>query len=87
MKDGKLYTGVTKDLKRRLDEHNRGKNAATKYRKPFVLIHSEAYETKNTACRREYYLKTPKGSLEKYQIWQQYELHQTEIAQLGERPE
>jgi putative endonuclease len=85
LKDGKLYTGITSDLQRRLDEHNRGKNAATKHRKPFILIHFEVYETKGAAQSREYYLKTKKGSLEKFQIWQQFELNYKESVPLGER--
>jgi putative endonuclease len=85
LKDGKLYTGVTNNPDRRLQEHNGGKNAATRYRRPFILIYTECFASKSKALKRERYLKTPKGSFEKFQIWQQFELRQTEFAQLGER--
>ena len=73
LKDGKLYTGITKHLEKRLIEHNRGKNQATRRRKPFVLIHSECFESKGSALKREYYLKSKRGSFDKFQIWQQFE--------------
>ena len=79
LKDGKLYTGSSEDPERRLQEHNGGKNSATRYRKPFVLIHTEGYESKSEALKRERYLKTKKGSFEKFQIWQAYEESQSEI--------
>ena len=41
-KDKKYYTGCTKDLKRRLKEHNSGKEKSTKERRPFELIYYEA---------------------------------------------
>jgi putative endonuclease len=85
LKDGKLYTGVTNNPDRRLQEHNSGKNSATRYRRPFILIHTECFVSKGKALQRERYLKTPKGSFEKFQIWQQSELHQKELAQLRER--
>jgi putative endonuclease len=84
-KDGKLYTGVSNNPSRRLNEHNSGKNTATRYRRPFVLIYTECFETNSDALKRERYLKTKKGSFEKFQIWQQFELRQKELARLGER--
>ena len=74
LKDGKLYTGVTADLAKRLFEHNIGKNKATRHRRPLVLVHSEKYSTRTDAARREYYLKSKKGSFDKFRL-----------AQLGER--
>lgn len=73
LKDGKLYTGVTQNLNRRLIEHNIGKNRATKHRRPFTLLHYECYETRAQALKRERYLKTPKGAFEKFQIGQRFE--------------
>jgi len=56
-----IYTGCTKDLKRRLKEHNNSEELSTKAYAPFDLIHYEAYTNKKDAYRREGYLKTTKG--------------------------
>jgi putative endonuclease len=56
--DGKLYTGYTTDLSRRLDEHFQGRNTSTAPRRPSVL---EYYLAKADAERSENYLKTAKG--------------------------
>jgi len=60
-KDKNFYTGCTNDLRRRLLEHNRGKNISTKSRKPFKLIYYEAYILKEDAENRERFLKTNLG--------------------------
>jgi len=56
-KDGKLYIGSTNNLVRRLKEHNSGKSASTKDRRPFVLIYCEAYFREEEARTRESNLK------------------------------
>lgn len=56
-----VYTGITKDLKKRLQEHNFGKEKSTKHFIPYNLIFYEAYSNKNDAYRREQYFKTTKG--------------------------
>jgi len=38
LKDGNLYIGRTNNFERRFREHNSGKVASTKSRKPFVLL-------------------------------------------------
>jgi len=60
-KDDKFYIGFTADLKRRLKEHNSGKNISTKSRRPLKLIYYEAHLSKLDAERRERYFKTTKG--------------------------
>lgn len=57
-----LYIGYSRDLKKRLEEHNRGLNLSTKHDKPWRLIHYEAYKNNKDAKRREKYLKTNQGS-------------------------
>jgi putative endonuclease len=57
-----LYTGYTKDLKERLEKHNRGLNFSTKAGVPWKLIHYEAYRNEEDAKRREKYLKTSQGN-------------------------
>ena len=59
--DGRLYTGVTADLGRRLAQHNRGNVRSTARRRPLVLIYSEEFATKAEAADRERYFKTPEG--------------------------
>lgn len=61
MKDYKFYTGYTKDLKSRLDAHNKGKIESTRQRKPFKLIYYEACLDSEDALKREKYLKTTWG--------------------------
>ena len=57
--DDSLYTGVTTDLERRVDEHNHGPNAAryTRPRRPVKLVYAEVAECRSTACKREHALK------------------------------
>jgi len=61
LKDKKFYKGFTSDLKRRLLEHNSGKNTSTVYRRPLKLVYYEAYLIKKDAEFREKYLKTSMG--------------------------
>ena len=56
-KDGKLYLGYTKDLKKRLREHNLGLVRSTKSRIPFYLVYYESYLSKTDAIKREHNLK------------------------------
>lgn len=55
-----LYTGLTRDLKRRLSEHNRGRSFATKGR-TWRCIYYEACLEYEDARRREMYLKKTQG--------------------------
>ena len=61
LKDGRFYTGTTSDLRNRLQEHNRGKEAGSKHMAPFELAYYEACHDKKDAFRREKYLKTTYG--------------------------
>lgn len=56
--DGSLYTGITNDLARRLDEHNRGDGARyTRGRGPVELVYAEAAEDRSAASVREAQVK------------------------------
>lgn len=57
--DGSLYTGITTDLTKRLDEHNTKDTGAkyTKARRPVKLIYQETSENRSTASKREYAIK------------------------------
>jgi len=61
LKDSKLYTGFCSDLKQRIENHNHGRVAATKSRRPFKLIYYEACLSKEKAVAREKYFKTGYG--------------------------
>jgi len=63
MRDGDLYTGYTKDLKQRFEQHRKGLVTSTKDRRPLELIYYEACVDQNDATRREKYLKTYKGKM------------------------
>jgi len=60
-KDRDIYTGFTKDLRKRLDEHNRNLNFATKNKGAWKIIYYEACLNEVDAKRREGYLKTTQG--------------------------
>ena len=62
-KDGKFYTGFTKNLKLRFEQHNKGLVESTKERRPFDLIYYEACIDKNDAIKRKKYLKTYHGKI------------------------
>ncbi|MDZ4227789.1 MAG: GIY-YIG nuclease family protein [Candidatus Levybacteria bacterium] len=62
--DNKLYTGFSKDLKQRIRDHDKGNVNSTKNRRPLELIYYEAYRDKESALKREKFLKTTKGKLQ-----------------------
>ena len=58
--DNTLYTGITTDINRRVNEHNRGNKTGAKYtrvRRPVALIYCEVSANRKTASQREYQLK------------------------------
>ena len=57
--DGTLYTGITTDLKRRLNEHNTNNKGAkyTKTRRPISLVYYELYQSRSNAQKAEHKFK------------------------------
>jgi len=56
--DASLYTGVAKDLARRIEQHNAGTGAKyTRSRLPVTLVYSEAAVDRSAALRREIEIK------------------------------
>jgi len=57
--DHTLYTGVTTDTTRRLDEHNTSPRGAkyTRTRRPVELVYSVAHENRSEAQKAEYKFK------------------------------
>lgn len=52
--DGTLYTGITNDLEKRLDAHNRGTASRyTRVRRPVQLRYQEVQTDRSTASKRE----------------------------------
>ena len=61
VRDAGLYIGYSRDLRRRLSEHQEGASRATSYRGPWNLIYYEAYTEEPDAIGRERCLKSGAG--------------------------
>ncbi len=58
--DNSLYTGVTLNILKRLDEHNGIEKNGAKYthaRRPVTLVYQEPSNSRSDACKREYEIK------------------------------
>jgi predicted GIY-YIG superfamily endonuclease len=56
--DGSLYTGITKDVKRRCQQHNDGTASRyTRSRRPTKLVWQEAQPSRGSALKREAAIK------------------------------
>jgi len=58
--DNSLYTGIAKDVERRIHEHNSNDTLGAKYtkgRRPVALVYQEACESRSAASRREYEIR------------------------------
>ena len=57
--DNSLYTGITTDIQRRLNEHNSAdsKTRYTRSRQPVELVYQENLENRASASSREYAIK------------------------------
>ncbi len=63
--DNSLYTGITLDVSKRLDQHNGiNKNGAkyTKARRPVQLVYQETSHSRSDASKREHAIKSLKKS-------------------------
>ncbi|MFH1597840.1 MAG: GIY-YIG nuclease family protein [Patescibacteria group bacterium] len=60
-KNGRLYIGFTKNLKKRVKEHNKGSTYSTQPHLPLKLIYCEAFLSKQDALQRERYYKSGWG--------------------------
>ena len=71
--EGRLYTGWTNDLKKRVKTHNAGKGAKyTKTRLPVELVYYEEYEEKGEALSRELSIKKLKKTAKEKLILKQH---------------
>lgn len=72
-RDGSLYTGITNDVERRINEHNDGTGARyTRSRRPVRVRYQETCDTRSTALMRECAIRllSPK---EKWALIEKYE--------------
>jgi putative endonuclease len=59
--DDTLYTGISTNVERRLDEHNAGAPLGARYtraRRPVVLVYQESVSGRSAALRREREIKS-----------------------------
>ena len=61
--DKLFYTGYTKDIELRIEQHQKGLVESTKNRLPLKLIYYEACLNQRDAIHREKYLKTHYGKM------------------------
>lgn len=57
--DKTLYTGITTNLEKRLNEHNSDKKGAkyTRYRRPVKVVYKEDAADRSAASKREWQIK------------------------------
>ncbi len=72
--DTSLYTGVTTDIERRIQEHNHQKEGAryTRAKRPVTLVYKESAEDRAAACKREAQIKKM-ARRQKLQLIQRYQ--------------
>lgn len=58
--DATLYTGIARDVQRRIQEHNESNRLGARYtrsRRPVQLVYLEKHDSRSTATRREAVIK------------------------------
>ena len=61
--DGSLYTGIARDVVRRVAEHNSNNLLASRYtraRRPVALVYQEKRKSRSAASKREHEIKQMK---------------------------
>ena len=68
--DETLYTGISTELERRIEEHNSSDKGAkyTRVRRPVRLVYSEEYPDRSSASKREYVIKKKMSRVEKLKL-------------------
>lgn len=64
LRDFDTFTGLTNNLKTRIEEHMKGIVSSTRIRIPFKLIHYEYFVNLEDARKREMFLKSARGKAE-----------------------
>ena len=73
--DDSLYTGITMDVGRRVQEHNNDDQQGAKYtrtRRPVYLVYQELFNSRSTATKRECEIKRL-NRMEKELLIKQYQ--------------
>jgi len=55
------YVGITNNIKKRIERHNKGRNLSTRNYKPFKLLLTEKFDNYKEAREREIFLKSGQG--------------------------
>ncbi len=63
LKFNRYYIGHSKNLEKRLKQHNQGKVKSTKAYRPWECIYTESFVNKQTAYKREMEIKAYKSGL------------------------
>ena len=58
---GRFYVRHTDNLERRVSEHRNGYNRSTRLAKDWDVIHTESFESRILAAKKEKYLKSGRG--------------------------
>jgi putative endonuclease len=68
--DKTLYTGISTELERRVEEHNTSEKGAryTRARRPVSLVYSESYPDRSSASKREYEIKKKMSRAKKLEM-------------------
>lgn len=56
-----IYVGISDNIGRRFEQHQRGYNKTTKPYLPFVIIYKEEFKSRTEARKKEKYLKSGIG--------------------------
>jgi len=64
LKDLGFYIGCTKNIEKRISEHNKGKTISLRKRRPLVVVYIEKHDNVNDAYAREKEIKSYKGGNE-----------------------
>ncbi len=59
----RYYIGSTENVDKRLSNHNSGKVRSTKAFRPWEIVHTETYDDRTDAVKREKQIKSYKGGM------------------------
>ena len=57
----RTYTGVTRDVSKRLTEHNSGQVKSSRSYRPYKVVHIEGFKTLSEARQKEKFYKSTTG--------------------------
>jgi len=63
LSSGRYYVGSTRDIWRRLGQHNSGKTTSTRNDRPWKLVYFEQFQSMSDAIKRERQIKSRKSRI------------------------